>query len=248
MTAFRWLFIAVIKVLVAIFVRVKVSGLERVPLDGPVLLAINHINSADAFVLRSLIPRDTIGWAKVEIWENPLLRPFARALNTIPLRRGELDLRSVRLALQALEEGKVLGLAPEGTRSWHGRLQRGRPGLVFLALRAPEALILPAALYGQERFTRNLLRLRRTEVNVVFGHGFRVNPGSAKATREVRQEMIDEVMAQIAALLPPAYRGVYSDLSAAAERYLQFPPGAESNLQRALSSEPAQLNSQEQDL
>jgi hypothetical protein len=55
--------------------------------------------------------------------------------------------------------------------------------------------------------------------------------------------MIDEVMAQIAALLPPDYRGVYSDLAAATERYLRFPPGAESNLQRTLSSEAAQLNS-----
>jgi 1-acyl-sn-glycerol-3-phosphate acyltransferase len=247
MTVFRRAFITVIRILVAIFVRVKVSGLERVPASGPVLLAINHINSADAFVLRSLMPRDIIGWAKVEIWENPILRPFARALNTIPLRRGELDLRSVRLALQALDEGMVLGLAPEGTRSWHGRLQRGRPGLVFLALRAPGALILPAALYGQERFTQNLLRLRRTQVNVVFGHGFHLRPGDGKVTREMRQEMIDEIMMQIAALLPPGYRSVYSDLSAATERYLQFPPGTESNLQTTLSSEATQLNNRVQD-
>jgi 1-acyl-sn-glycerol-3-phosphate acyltransferase len=194
------------------------------------------------------MPRDIIGWAKIEIWDNPILRIFARAMKFIPLRRGELDLHSVRLALQTLGEGNVLALAPEGTRSWHGRLQRGRPGLVFLALRAPEVLILPAAIYGQERFTRNLLRLRRTEVNVVFGQGFRLNPGAGKVRREMRQEMIDEIMAQIAALLPPENRGVYSDLAGATERYLRFPPGTESNLRSTLSLEAAQPKSREQDL
>jgi hypothetical protein len=52
-------------------------------------------------------------------------------------------------------------------------------------------------------------------------------------TRHVRQQMADEIMYQIAALLPPSYRGVYSDLATATETYLSFPPGAQSNLCRA---------------
>ena len=51
-------------------------------------------------------------------------------------------------------------------------------------------------------------------------------------TREIRQQMADEIMYQIAALLPPPYRGAYSDLAAATDRYLRFPPGAESALAR----------------
>ena len=50
-------------------------------------------------------------------------------------------------------------------------------------------------------------------------------------TREVRQQMTDEIMYQIAALLPPAYRGHYSNLAAATETYLRFPASSASNLQ-----------------
>lgn len=235
MKAIRWTVITVLKILARLLLKVKVTGLERLPPNGPVILAINHINSIDALLLRALLPRDIIGWGKAEIWDNPILRILAQSLNTIPLRRGELDIGSVRLALLALGEGKVLGIAPEGTRSWHGRLQQGHPGLVFLALRRPDTFILPTVLYGQERFGKNLPHLRRTEVKVVFGQGFYLNPGDGRMTRNMRQEMTDEIMAQIAALLPPEYRGVYSNLAAASERYLRFLPGARSNLQLSLS-------------
>jgi 1-acyl-sn-glycerol-3-phosphate acyltransferase len=235
MTAIRWTVIAVLKILAKTLLKVEVAGLERLPASGPVILAINHINSIDGLLLRAFLPRDIIGWAKAEIWGNPILRILAESLDTIPLRRGELDIHSVRLALQALGEGKLLGIAPEGTRSWHGRLQQGHPGLVFLALRAPDTFILPTVIYGQERFDKNLRRLRRTKVNVVFGQGFYLDAGGCRATRKMRQEMTDEIMMQIAALLPPEYRGVYSDVAAATERYLRFPPGAESNLHQALS-------------
>lgn len=237
MRAIRWVLITVIKLLVAALLKVKVQGLERVPLRRAVILATNHINSSDAFVLRAIMPRDIIAWAKAEIWQNPLLRVMVESLEMIPLRRGELDLHSVRLALGALANGKMIGIAPEGTRSWHGRLQRGRPGLVFLTQHAPDTFILPVAVYGQERFRHYMLRLRRTPVNVVFGHGFHLDLADGQNVRKVRQEVIDEVMAQIAALLPPEYRGVYGDLSAATERFLLFPLGATSNLQRVREME-----------
>lgn len=120
----------------------------------------------------------------------------------------------------------MLGLAPEGTRSHHGRLQRGRPGIVLLASRAPGMLILPLVVYGQERFFQNLRHLRRTEVRIVAGQGFYLNPGNAQITHQIRQEITDEIMAQIAALLPPEYRGVYSN-SAATKHYLRFPSDIE---------------------
>ncbi len=238
MRILRWASITTIRLLVRLLLKVNVVGLERVPSAGPVILAVNHINSLDAFVVKTTVPRDVIGWAKVEIWQNPVLRPLAKAIGTIPLRRGELDLQSVRMALQLLKQGKVLGIAPEGTRSWHGRLQHGHPGIVFLALRAPETVIVPAALYGQERFTQSLRRLRRTEVTIVFGQGLHLDPGDGKVTREKRQQMTDEIMAQIAALLPPDYRGVYSELDTASRQYLRFVAG-QGGSQQASSAEAA---------
>jgi 1-acyl-sn-glycerol-3-phosphate acyltransferase len=235
MTAIRWTLIAVLKILAKVLLKVEVAGRERIPASGPVIVAINHINSIDGLLLRALLVRDIIGWAKAEIWHNPILRLLAESLGTIPLRRGELDIHSVRLAWHALSEGKMLGIAPEGTRSWHGRLQQGHPGLVFLALRAPDTFILPTAIHGQEHFSNNLRRLRRTVVQVIFGQGFYLDPGDGRVTQEMRQEMTDEIMMQIAALLPPENRGVYSDVATATERYLRFPPGTESNLHQALT-------------
>jgi hypothetical protein len=56
----------------------------------------------------------------------------------------------------------------------------------------------------------------------MVGKPFRVDPGGSKVTRSVRQQMIDEVMFQMAALLPPQYRGVYADPAGATHRYIVF--------------------------
>ena len=137
-----------------------------------------------------------------------------------------------REALKALEAGYILIVAPEGTRSGHGRLQRGHPGVAFLALRSG-APVLPVVHYGGELFWHNLPRLHRTEFRTVVGQPFYLDAEGIKVTRQVRQQVADEIMYQMSALLPPAYRGVYSDLAAATETYIRFPPGATSNLRRA---------------
>ena len=237
MEAIRWISVGAVRLLARILLKVDMSGLERIPASGPVILATNHVNFIDAPLLYALMPRQITGLAKIEIWDNPVLGLVATSWGVIPIQRGELDLDAIRLALRALHEGKILGIAPEGTRSHHGRLQRGRPGIVLLALHVPDALMLPMALYGHEGFFRNLRQLRRTHINLVFGQGFYLDPGKARITHEMRQEMTDEIMMQIAALLPPQYRGVYSDLTAATERYLHFPPGAISNVRLALERE-----------
>jgi 1-acyl-sn-glycerol-3-phosphate acyltransferase len=101
-------------------------------------------------------------------------------------------------------------------------LQQGHPGVVILALRSG-APLLPVVYYGAENFRENLRRLRRTDFHIVVGEPFYVDAGGERVTRQVRRQMVDEIMYQMAALLPPAYRGVYSDLSAATEKYLTFP-------------------------
>ena len=172
------------------------------------------------------------GFAKAEVWRNPFLRFLARLWGTIPVRRGEVDRSALRQALEALEKGLILGIAPEGTRSGDGRLQRGYPGMVLLALRSG-APLLPVVHYGGELFWRNLARLRRTDFHIVVGQPFYLEAGEIRVTRQVRRQMTDEIMYQMAASLPPANRGVYSDLDSATEQYLRFPTGTESNPPRA---------------
>ncbi len=222
-----------IKALTRLLCRVDDAQLARVPDQGPLIIVANHVNFLEVPLLYThLQPRPVTGFAKAETWDNATLGALFDLGGAIPLRRGEADIAALRQALKALEVGQILAVAPEGTRSGHGRLQPGHPGVVFLALRSG-APLLPVAYYGGELFWRNLPRLRRTDFHIVVGQPFYLDPDGVKVTRQVRQQMVDEIMYQVAALLPPAYRGVYSDLSAATEAYLRFPPGAESNLRHA---------------
>jgi 1-acyl-sn-glycerol-3-phosphate acyltransferase len=222
-----------IKGLLRLLCRVDDGQLARVPDRGPLIIVANHVNFLEVpLIYTHMQPRPLTGFAKVETWDNPVLGALFSMGGAIPLYRGEADVSAFRQALKALEAGHILALAPEGTRSGHGRLQQGRPGAVLLALRSG-APLLPLVYYGGELFWSNLSRLRCTNFHIVVGQPFYLDAGGSKVTRQVRQQMTDEVMYQMAALLPPAYRGVYSDLAAATETYLRFPSGMESNLRRA---------------
>nr|MBC7245226.1 1-acyl-sn-glycerol-3-phosphate acyltransferase [Chloroflexota bacterium] len=235
MTLVQKIVLLVLRGLINILCRVDAEQLKKVPAHGPLILVANHVNFLDVPLLFVYLqPRRVTAFAKIETWDNPILGFLFTLFDAIPLHRGEADTVAFRRALAELEAGHILAIAPEGTRSRHGRLQRGRPGAVMLALRTG-APLLPVVYYGGENFYRNLSRLQRTDFHIVVGQPFYIQANEVKITREVRWQITDEVMYQLAALLPPAYRGYYSDLSAATETYLRFPPGSESNLRRALA-------------
>lgn len=222
-----------IRAAIRVLCRIDDAQLAKVPDRGPLILLSNHINFMEAPLLYThLQPRPLAGFAKAETWRSPFLGLLADLWGAIPLHRGQADLPALRRALQAVEEGRILCVAPEGTRSGHGRLGQGNPGIVFLALRSGADLV-PMVSYGTEQFWGNLRRLRRTDIHIVVGQAFSLDPGDARVDGALRRRMTDEIMYQMAALLPPAYRGAYSDLSQATETYIRFPPGAESNLRRA---------------
>lgn len=202
--------------------RVDDDQLARIPATGPLILVSNHINFIEVpLVYTHLLPRPVTGFAKAETWDNPAMAYLFNLWKAIPLRRGEADLGGLRLGLRALEAGQILAVAPEGTRSGDGRLKRGYPGIVMLALLSA-APILPLAYYGSERFRSNLTRLRRTDFHIVVGEQFTLLPQVQRVSTQVRQKIADEIMYQLAALLPPAYRGEYTDLSQASQEYLVF--------------------------
>ena len=222
-----------IRMLTTLLCRVHADELARVPERGPLLLVANHINFLEVPVLITrLQPRPMTGFTKAENWDTPGLRSLFTLWEAIPIRRGELDMTALRQGLAALEAGCIMSIAPEGTRSGHGRLQRGLGGVVFLALHSG-APLLPLVYYGAENYRRDWARLRRPDFHIVVGQPFHLQAQGIKVTGEVRQQMTDEIMYQLAALLPPAYRGHYADLSAATETYLRFSPPSNSNLQRA---------------
>lgn len=227
MTVAYRLVTSTIRGLVRLLCRVDDGALAQVPPRGPLILVANHINFLEVpIVYTHLQPRPLTGFAKAEAWDNPLLRILADLWGAIPIRRGEADLVALREGLAALRQGRILGVAPEGTRSGDGRLQPGNPGVALLALRSG-APLLPVVHYGGERFWDNLRRLRRTDFRLAVGRLFSLDPGGVRVSGPVRQRMTDEIMYQLARLLPPAYRGAYEDLEASTEAFLRFEEGAE---------------------
>jgi 1-acyl-sn-glycerol-3-phosphate acyltransferase len=209
---------------------VDADQLKRIPTTGPLIAVTNHINFLDAPVVYTrLMPRSVTGYSKIESWDSASLGWLFDVWNIIPIRRGEPDKTAVKRGLRELKEGAILTIAPEGTRSHDGRLQRGHPGVVLVALLSG-APLQPVVHYGHEDYRKSLRKLRRSDFHLVVGDPFRLEKHGAKATSEVRQRMADEIMYQMAALLPADYRGVYSDLSQATENYLHFTPPARSNL------------------
>jgi 1-acyl-sn-glycerol-3-phosphate acyltransferase len=224
MTLSHFFVVATLKSLTSLICRIDDAQLARVPDRGPLIVATNHVNVIEIPIIYThLQPRPVAGMVLADRWNSPLLGWVLDVGGTIPLRRGEPDVAALRTALDRLRAGHIIIIDPEGTRSGDGRLQKGHPGAVLLALRSG-APLLPVVFHGGEHYKDNLRRLRRTDFHIEVGRLFHLDAGGRKVTRQVRQRMIDEVMYQMAALLPPAYRGVYSDLSAATEEYLAWLP------------------------
>ena len=218
----KWLALTVTKALIELTCRVDDTQLARVPKYGPLIIIANHINFLEVPVMYVYMqPRPVTGFAKAENWNNPFTGWLLDIAEAIPLERGKADMTAIRTGLAMLEEGRIFAIAPEGTRSYHGQLQKGRPGTVMIALHSG-APILPLVYYGNEHFEHNIRRLRRTDFHIAVGQPFHIDTHGVRVTRQIRQQIIDEMMYQLAILLPPEYRGVYADLDAATTNYLRF--------------------------
>lgn len=222
MRVVHWIVSKTIKGCTRILCRIDGAALKKIPAKGPLILACNHINFLEAPVIYThLLPRPITGLAKSESWDNFWLGKLFDIWNVIPLQRGEADLKAMNLGLDALKQGKIVAITPEGTRSGNGRLLKAHPGVVTLAVRS-HAPILPIVYWGHEIFKTNFKHLRRTDFHIRVGEPFIIDDQSEKVTHHNRQAIADEIMSQVAVLLPPEYRGVYASDNPQPARYLRF--------------------------
>lgn len=210
----------VMRALLSILFRVDTSQLDRIPRQGPLVAVANHINSFEAPVMVCWLDNPAVtGIGKRELWKNPFVRFLFQLWEIIPIDRGMVDRDAFNLALAALQQGKVLSIAPEGTRSKTGEMQKGKPGVSLLAARS-HAPILPLAYWGHEAVWSNLRHLRRTDFHIVVGQPVYLTAEGAGLSRDVREAVTDELMYKIAELLPEKYRGVYAFSAKPEYRYL----------------------------
>jgi len=186
----------------------RLHGLDNMPAEGSVIIAINHTSFVDPLLVGAYLPRHVVMMSKIENFKLPFFGFLVTLYGAFPVRRGEIDREAIKTALEVLRSGQVLLMAPEGTRSLDGQLQQGRDGLAMIAARTG-ALVVPFAIAGAKPVSKNLKRLRRTPVTVKVGKPFKLESANAKPSREELAAMTDRVMLRLAGLLPPEQRGVY---------------------------------------
>jgi 1-acyl-sn-glycerol-3-phosphate acyltransferase len=208
--------------MVRLLFDLDVSGVENIPPGGPLVVYFNHVNLSDPVLVCAALPRALIPLSKEENMRIPILGAIARGYGSIPVRRGELDTRAFRQSLAVLQQGGVLLVAPEGTRSGDGRLQSAKDGFTIMALGGGGTPI-PVAVIGQERFRSRLRRLRKTRITIRVGHPFRfIGTEGARNRRGDISAMTTDAMRELAVLLPAPNRGAYAEGADEPRRWITY--------------------------
>ena len=192
--------------------KLEIIGRENAPTEGPLIVASNHLNNADPPVVALAFSRFPTFMAKREMLSWPILGPGFRIFGAFPVRRGGADLSAIRAATEVVNEGRMLVMFPEGTRSRTGGLTKGHPGTALIALRTG-APIVPVAVTGTETITWPWIFIKPLSIKritITLGEPFTLPPVE-KIDSEAASEATELIMRKIAELLPPQYRGVYAD-------------------------------------
>ncbi len=199
----------------------SVEGEENIPETGGAILMINHIAFIDPIVLLPFLKRNIVPMAKIEVYEYPIVGIFPRIWGVIPVRREEVDRKAIQQSLEVLHSGEIILVAPEGTRG--PQLKEGKEGIAYLASRSGVPIV-PIAIEGTEGFPalRFSKRWRGQGARFRFGRPIRYRQELRRAGREQLRQMTDEAMYELAGLLPPERRGIYSDLTKATRDTIEY--------------------------
>ncbi len=188
-TFFRMLF----RIFFGVFYRWRVIGAENVPSDGAVILCANHISNLDPPLLGCGIERQVHFMAKEELFKIPVISFLITKFGAFPVKRGAGDRAAIRTTLKILEEGKILGIFPEGTRSKTGEVGQGHSGIAMFALKS-DAQVIPVAIVGPFRLFRPVTIVYGKPIDLsVYKEG---KPGS-----ETMKEVTEIIMQHIRQLI-----------------------------------------------
>lgn len=201
------------RIILKLMAKVDIEGYENIPPTGGAIVVTNHIGRLDAMLGVVLADREDIIMMIAQKYEKNLFWRFmVKNLDALWLNREEADFHTLRIVQKRLKGGGILGMAPEGTRSKTESLNYGKPGAAYLADKA-QVPIIPIGLTGTEdrQVKANFKRLRRIRIHAKIGKPLHLPPVSRQTRDADLQKNTEEIMCQIAALIPPSYRGVYAD-------------------------------------
>jgi 1-acyl-sn-glycerol-3-phosphate acyltransferase len=181
---------ATIGTAVRLMAPLRTYGVERVPLDGGLVMAFNHFSWLDPPAFGTISPRTIYYVAKVEAHRVPGLGQLIRAFGTSSIRRGESDREAVRAMRAVVRSGNALGMFVEGTRQRSGVPGEAMPGAAMVALQE-DVPVVPAAIHGTQHWQiRN-----RHPVSIAWGKPMRFEglPRSGKGYREATSLIQEEI-------------------------------------------------------
>ena len=176
--------------------RLTYEGVENIPTTGGFIMACNHRSMSDPVIIAQKVKPPIHYMAKEELFRNKFVSFIIRHLNAFPVERGAGDTAAIQKAIDVINQGDVLGIFPEGTRSKDGKLLRPKSGLAFVA-KMTHADILPVCIIfdGEPRFGCKVT-VRYGKIIPYEALGFTEDGG----TKEIR-EASKLVMEHIAALM-----------------------------------------------
>ncbi len=184
--------------------RVRVEGLERVPADGPAIISPNHRSFFDSPLVMAMAPRPVVFLGKAEYMDSRSTKYLFPAVGMVPIKREakKSSMAALETAAELLAAGQLVGIYPEGTRSRDGFLHRGHSGVAHLAMMTG-APIVPVGIVGTDRVQpigSSLPRPFRAPIRLRFGEPIHPDRYRYGGSRKRRAQMLDDVMAAIAAM------------------------------------------------
>ncbi len=204
-TLFRKIVVSSARLLLGLFMRLEVHGLEHFPLAGAVIVAANHVTNYDPFPMQFSLPRPIFFMGKASLFKFPPMDVALRNLGAFPVYRGEKDAWAIRHARKVLDHGQTLGMFPEGTRSKGRGLGVAKPGAARLSLEC-NCPIAPMAITGTDLFFKEFPKRILVTITLL--------PPLFPGRGETPLALTDRLMSVLAPALPEDKRGVYAEFPA----------------------------------
>lgn len=168
----------------------KITGKENLQVEGPIIIAGNHIHIMDQCNVIISTKRVITYMAKKEYFDSPKTRWFFKLVGCIPVNRGSKEDTSKEQALEVLYNNGAIGIFPEGTRNkTKEKLLPFKFGTVSMAMKS-KATIIPYAVKGEYKF-------KSKNLHVKFGKPFKVDGLSLEEANQKLYNTISELLDEI---------------------------------------------------
>jgi 1-acyl-sn-glycerol-3-phosphate acyltransferase len=201
-----------IRLSLRLITHIETTDIENMPTSGAAIAVSNHLGRLDALMPYRFSDRTDITMLIAEkYYASPIFRYLGKQLDGVFINRYNADIVALREVFSRLKRGCLLVMAPEGTRSPTEGLIEGKQGTGYLAAKAGVPIVPVGVTGTEDRLVKQQLRhFHRVLVKARVGKPFTLPPYNPKNREASVKYATDEIMCQIAALLPEHNRGIYA--------------------------------------